>query len=186
MPGRNLTPLGVFCEKLVRMEHCGDDVDGCERRSEAAAAQPETGLKGRTRMSVVEQGDSNNAKILDGQGNPKGLVFPSRNNPKKPRDLHKAFDNAVKNAGLGNLPGSGKLRIHDLRHCCGSALIMRGVDVETVRKLLGHRDISTTQRYLHVVDDHMLQAISKIDDLGISPKSNDSINNHKEHGGYND
>jgi len=102
-------------------------------------------------------------------GDPTGLVFPSRNDPEKPRDLHKAFDNAVHKAGLGNLPGSGKLRIHDLRHCCGSALIMRGVDLETVRKLLGHRDISTTQRYLHVVDDHMSQAVSKINDLGISP-----------------
>ncbi len=51
---------------------------------------------------------------------------------------------------------------------------MKGVDLETVRKLLGHRDISTTQRYLHVVDDHMAQAISKIGDLGISPSSRET------------
>ncbi len=110
------------------------------------------------------------AVLINTHGEPTGLVFPSRNNPDKPRDMHKAFDNAVHKAGLDNLPGSGKLRIHDLRHCCGSALIMKGVDLETVRKLLGHRDISTTQRYLHVVDDHMTQAISKIGDLGISPQ----------------
>lgn len=111
------------------------------------------------------------AVLTNIHGEPTGLVFPSRNDPSKPRDMHKAFDNAVHKAGLGNLPGSGKLRIHDLRHCCGSALIMKGVDLETVRKLLGHRDISTTQRYLHVVDDHMAQAISKIGDLGISTHS---------------
>jgi site-specific recombinase XerD len=74
----------------------------------------------------------------------------------------------VKRAGLDNIPGAGKLRIHDLRHCCGSALIMNGVDLETVRKLLGHRDISTTQRYLHVIDEHMSDAISKIGHLGVS------------------
>ena len=107
-------------------------------------------------------------ELIDREGQPRGLIFPSRNNPNKPRDMHKAFDAAVNRAGLNNLPGAGKLRIHDLRHCCGSALIMNGVDLETVRKLLGHRDITTTQRYLHVVDEHMSDAISKIDHLGVS------------------
>ena len=108
-------------------------------------------------------------------GEPTGLVFPSRNNPNNPRDMHKAFNAAVLRAHLDNLPGAGKLRIHDLRHCCGSALIMNGVDLETVRKLLGHRDISTTQRYLHVVDSHMSQAISKIGNLGIQPTATNNI-----------
>jgi integrase len=112
------------------------------------------------------------AKQLDTHGNLVGLVFPSTSNPDKPRDMHKAFDKVVKEVGLDNLPGAGKLRIHDLRHCCGSALIMSGVDLETTRKLLGHRDITTTQRYLHVVDSHMRDAISKIGNLGISKKKN--------------
>jgi site-specific recombinase XerD len=81
--------------------------------------------------------------------------------------MHKAFNQIVRKIGLDNLPGAGKLRIHDLRHCCGSALIMRGVDLETVRKILGHRDITTTQKYLHVINDHLKNAINKIEDLGI-------------------
>ena len=107
---------------------------------------------------------------MDKHGLPAGLVFPGRDDPKKPLDIHKAFNSAVKRAGLDNLPGSGKLRIHDLRHCCGSALVMSGVDLETIRKLLGHRDISTTQRYLHVVDEHTKSAIDKISHLGIANK----------------
>ncbi|MFC1825940.1 tyrosine-type recombinase/integrase, partial [Thermodesulfobacteriota bacterium] len=112
------------------------------------------------------------AKVFDMHGKPTGLIFPAIGNPNKPRDMHKTFDVAVRRAGLGNLPGAGKFRIHDLRHCCGSALIMKGVDLETVRKLLGHRDITTTQRYLHVVDDHMANAISKINSLGVPNNNN--------------
>ena len=60
---------------------------------------------------------------------------------------------------------------------------MKGVDLETVRKLLGHRDISTTQRYLHVIDDHMTQAISTIGDLGIPPSARENkIEKHPSRG----
>ena len=77
-----------------------------------------------------------------------------------------AFDRAVKRAGLDNLPGVGKLRIQDLRHLCGTFLVMNGVDLETVREILGHRDLTTTQRYLHMINDHKKNAISKIGHLG--------------------
>jgi integrase len=107
-------------------------------------------------------------KTMDKHGQPTGLVFPGRDDPKKTLDVHKAFISAVKRAGLDNLPGEGRLRIHDLRHCCGSAMVMNGVDLETIRKLLGHRDISTTQRYLHVVDEHTKSAIDKISYLGLN------------------
>lgn len=102
----------------------------------------------------------------DINGDPIGLVFPSRGNSEKPRDMHMAFNRAVKRAGLGNLPGLGKLRIHDLRHICGSYLVMTGVDLETIRKILGHRFITTTQKYLHVDINYMKSSINKIDGLG--------------------
>ena len=104
---------------------------------------------------------------IDSHGFPIGLVFPARGRPNKPRDMHMAFNRAVRRAGLYDLPGAGKLRIHDLRHLCGTYLLMEGADLETVRVILGHRDISTTQRYLHVVNEHKKKAISKIGNLGL-------------------
>jgi integrase len=106
-------------------------------------------------------------KTTDQHDYPSGLVFPARGNPDKPRDMHMAFDRAVRRAGLDSLPGIGKLRIHDLRHLCGTYLLMTGSDVETVRKILGHRDVTTTQRYLHVVEEHKKKAISRIGHLGL-------------------
>lgn len=95
------------------------------------------------------------------------LVFSSIKNPEKPIDMHRSFDQAVTKANLNDLPGLGKLRIHDLRHLCATYLIMNGVDLETVRGILGHRDLSTTQKYLHVLNEHKKKAITKIGNLGL-------------------
>ena len=108
-----------------------------------------------------------NKKVLDIHGNPVGLVFPAQGHPDRPRDMHMAFNQAVRRAGLDNLPGIGKFRIQDLRHLCGTFLVMTGADLETVRDILGHRDLSTTQRYLHMANEHKKSAISKIGHLGI-------------------
>lgn len=107
-------------------------------------------------------------KVVDLNGNPVGMVFPSRNNPNEPRDMHMSFNRTVHRAELADLPGAGKLRIHDLRHLCGTFLVMNGVDLETVRTILGHRDLTTTQKYLHVVNAHKRIAIEKIGHLGIT------------------
>ncbi len=45
--------------------------------------------------------------------------------------------------------GVRQLRFHDLRHTFGSLLAMRGVDVVTIQKAMGHSTLATTSRYLH-------------------------------------
>lgn len=45
--------------------------------------------------------------------------------------------------------GIRPLRFHDLRHTFGSLLAMRGVDVVTIQKAMGHSALATTSRYLH-------------------------------------
>ena len=51
------------------------------------------------------------------------------------------------------------LRFHDLRHTFASRLVERGVDVETVRDLLGHHSITITQRYTHSTDERKKEAV---------------------------
>lgn len=72
------------------------------------------------------------------------------------RDIYSGFRLAVKKAGLQDVT------IHTLRHTVGSHLVMNGVDLATVKDLLGHRDIRTTLRYAHLAQDHKRQAIGKL------------------------
>ncbi|MBN2211232.1 MAG: tyrosine recombinase XerD [Sedimentisphaerales bacterium] len=54
----------------------------------------------------------------------------------------------------------GKITPHTLRHCFGSHLLQGGADLRIVQELLGHADVTTTQIYTHVDQEH-LRAIHK-------------------------
>jgi integrase len=58
-----------------------------------------------------------------------------------------------------------KPRIHDLRHAHASWLLAGGADLQVVKERLGHRKITTTERYLHTLptaDETALKALNKI------------------------
>lgn len=85
-----------------------------------------------------------------------GHVFINPRTGKRYQGRMGSFDRAVKKLGLHAKDGS-KLRFHDLRHVYGNWLHRAGVSLDELRVLYGHRDRSTTDRY--VTPD--LNAISK-------------------------
>jgi len=50
-------------------------------------------------------------------------------------------------------------RFHDLRHTFGTRLLERGVDIRTVRDLMGHYSITVTERYTHTNDNRKRKAV---------------------------
>ena len=50
---------------------------------------------------------------------------------------------------------------HSLRHTAASRRIMAGVDLVSVKEILGHRDIQTTLRYAHLAPEHLRDAVNR-------------------------
>ena len=69
------------------------------------------------------------------------------------RDIRKSFIAGLKKSDII------KFRFHDLRHTFASHLIMSGVDLNTVRELLGHKSIRMTIRYSHLSPAHKQRAV---------------------------
>ena len=76
------------------------------------------------------------------------------------RTAQQIFQNAKKNAGIQKQVG-----IHSLRHSFATHLLEKGTDIKYIKELLGHFDIRTTERYLHVSKTILVNIISPFDDL---------------------
>jgi len=100
-------------------------------------------------------------------------VFPSRrisNDPNAPHlhRRHHVFPQGVQKAVVraGKLAGIAKrVYPHLLRHSFATHLLESGADVRTVQELMGHSHLSTTEKYLHVMQKPGLSIKSPLDGL---------------------
>jgi integrase len=56
-----------------------------------------------------------------------------------------------------------EFRLYDFRHTYGSRMAMAGVDLMTLRELMGHSSITITQRYCHPTSEHKKDAVAKLE-----------------------
>lgn len=56
---------------------------------------------------------------------------------------------------------------HSSRHTFALLMLDLGVDIYTLSKLLGHRKVTTTQVYAHILDRKKQEAVTRIPDLGL-------------------
>ena len=76
------------------------------------------------------------------------------------RTVQQIFTNAKHKAGIRKEVG-----IHSLRHSFATHLLDKGTDIRYIKDLLGHFNLKTTERYLHVSKKQLVNIISPFDDL---------------------
>jgi site-specific recombinase XerD len=85
-------------------------------------------------------------------------VFTEHDRPVK--NLRHAYQPVLAKAGIPRVDDRGqRVNWHSLRHTFGSLLGAAGADPETLRELMGHADLATTQRYLHTDQDRKRAAV---------------------------
>jgi len=104
---------------------------------------------------------------------PKTILFPgkgpnqNRDVPIDSRSVYDAVQQAAKRAGLDK-----RVHPHTLRHCFATHLLETGADIRTIQLLLGHADLKTTSRYLHMSERHLSATASPLDSLLLAPTPN--------------
>ncbi len=87
------------------------------------------------------------------------VFFNSAGNRIDAGKLKSVFIRTVKDAGIESF------RFHDLRHTFATRLVQKGVDIYKVSKLLGHKDISTTQKYSHHYPESLRDGVEILDKM---------------------
>jgi integrase len=84
-----------------------------------------------------------------------GLPEPREGRVWPDKSIRKAFENAVEAAGLKDFT------FHGCRHHFASWFMMRGGQLESLRQILGHKDITMTLRYMHLSPGHLRAEMNK-------------------------
>jgi len=95
---------------------------------------------------------------------PSGWLFPSADSTRciSPKAVFLACRQAAKTAGI-----SKPVHPHSLRHAFATHLLEAGVNLRTIQILLGHTNLETTARYLHVADVAVRSTASPLDSLDL-------------------
>ena len=117
-----------------------DDVD--RFAGEIRLREGKTGLR---RIPLTPAVEAVLAGIVRKEGNP--WVLPGRKAGSHLEGIDRIWVRLRKEAGLKDV------HLHDLRHSFASRALALGEGLSTIGDLLGHRDVSTTARYAHLVKD---------------------------------
>ncbi|MCE5292481.1 MAG: tyrosine-type recombinase/integrase [Nocardiaceae bacterium] len=96
----------------------------------------------------------------------KGFWFESPSRPGEclySQSVSQIVGNAMRRAHIAGTP-------HSLRHWFASNLLASGADLLTIRELLRHSSVATTQIYTKVPDQHRSDAVSKLDPFRGRPR----------------
>jgi integrase/recombinase XerC len=141
----------LYSSGLRVAEGCGLDLDDLD---EARRTVRVLGKGGRERVVPVgETALEALGAYLERRGRRRGPLFlNARGGRLTTRSAHRIVRARAREAGIGQ-----RVTPHTLRHSFATHMLGAGADLRLIQELLGHRRLSTTQRYTHVSPEHLMR-----------------------------
>lgn len=144
---------GMRKGEILNLEWSQVDLSGKRIRVEKTKS-------GRTRFVDVNSVLAKELAVLKKKTENSGHVFVNSGTGRPFVDVKKAFRGACRRAGIPDL------RFHDLRHTFATRLVERGVDLITVKEILGHSTVRITERYTHSNQERKKKAVEVLAGYG--------------------
>jgi site-specific recombinase XerD len=140
---QTLYSTGVRLGEVVKLKPCHID----SKRMVVRVCQ---GKGAKDRYTILSATLLECLRTYYGEYRPECYLFEGRDvgRPLSKRTVQAVFRQACDRVGIKR-----KVSVHTLRHSFATHLLEGGLDVVTLKNLLGHRNLSTTGRYLHVAID---------------------------------
>lgn len=129
-------------------------------------------------------------ELLPTRPNPHALAWPTKGGARRQRGKRPAgWDEYLRVAGIKteSRHDGMPVRWHDLRHTCGSSLVAgwwgRRWSLIEVREMLGHRSVTTTERYAHLAESALDEAARETDLSTNYPRDVSDISSNLPSGG---
>lgn len=145
----------LYASGLRVSECCGLDLEDLDR------SQGTVRVLGKgSRERVVPVGEAALQAVdayLALRGSAGGPLFRNaRGGRLTPRSVRRVVGRQARAAGIGR-----RVTPHTLRHTFATHMLGEGADLRLIQELLGHRRLSTTQRYTHVSPEHLMRVYDR-------------------------
>ncbi len=146
---------GIRLQELVDLDIEDVDLDAKHLRIRAKGGVPQVKFLKSTLRSLLRT--YLNGSRRQGNGECRALFLSNRGSRLSERQVARRLDHWLQAARIDK-----KLSPHALRHPFTTHLYGRTGDILVVQRALGHRDLSTTQVYTHLVDDALEEALERL------------------------
>jgi integrase/recombinase XerD len=147
---------GLRASETIDLDVAHVDLVDCVLRARGKGSKERMVPVGRTAARAVADYLRRGRPQLIGSRTQARLFVNFRGGPLTRQGLYKVIGRHAQSAGLAD-----KMSPHTLRHTFATHLLAGGCDLRSVQEMLGHADVSTTQLYTHLSNQHIKDAYFK-------------------------
>jgi integrase/recombinase XerD len=147
---------GLRASETIGLDVAHVDLVDCVLRAKGKGSKERIVPVGRTAARAVTDYLRRGRPQLVGSRTQARLFVNFRGGPLTRQGLYKVIGRHAETAGLAD-----KMSPHTLRHTFATHLLAGGCDLRSVQEMLGHADVSTTQLYTHLSNQHIKDAYFK-------------------------